>query len=306
MKKNAAKVTLALVVALVMIVGVVSPVAAKPVRTFQIDSQELVDYATPYRLRAEASFEGYGVWGYKYMWRKDMGGGNFQTFTGSTGGPYFFSAGRITSGSIVVLGPGGQTPGTYQFTLWLVGKNGRPVRRIGYAQSTATLSAPIMFAEDFTGVSSGSLPAGWTTNNSSKVYVNPGAWAGGTSPELYLDYGEPENITYDYWACTPAIDATGATSALNLTFKHNLWVYNWTRNFTYSVEVSSNNGTTWTAVLEETPTETQYPGMEIGPETVNIDLGAYAGDIILLRWRLREYTYYSDGWRIDDIYVEGS
>jgi hypothetical protein len=159
------------------------------------------------------------------------------------------------------------------------------------------------FAEDFGGVTGGSLPEGWVTNNSSVVYVWLYSDAGGMAPELYLDYGFSDNTTYDYWARTPAINATAANTTLALAFKHNLWIYGLDESFTYSVEVSNDAGSNWTAVLEESPTEAD--GDEIGPETVNIDLSAYVGDTILIRWRLREYTYWSDGWRIDDVTVDG-
>jgi len=165
---------------------------------------------------------------------------------------------------------------------------------------------PCIFYEDFTGVANYNLPDGWVTNDSSEIFVYDEAGAGGIAPELYFDYGTSNTSIHDYWVHTPAINATATTTALNLTYKHNLHIHDFARNFTYSVEVSNDSGSNWTAVLEETPTLAQYPGYEIGPETVNIDLGAYVGDEILVRWRLRGYTWYSDGWLIDDVCVDGS
>ena len=208
------------------------------------------------------------------------------------------------AGSLTLTSPQITCNQTYRAIMWLYRK---PSMRIhGATTQDYEFFECHLFEEDFTGVTEGSLPAGWATNNSNKVYVWNFNNAGGTIPELYIDYGNADNITYDYWACTPIIDATATTTTLDLTFKHDLWVYNWSRNFTYSIEVSNDGGSTWTAVREETPTETTYPSMEIGPETVNIDLSAYLGNNILIRWRLRGYTWYSDGWRIDDITVDGS
>ena len=209
------------------------------------------------------------------------------------------------SGSVTLTSPEITCNRTYRAIIWLLRKPTSTIRgAIAYAYEF--FDCPLPFVEDFSGVPSYSLPEGWVTNNSSVIYVEPYDNVNGTVPELCVDWAPGESITYDYWVRTPAINATATTTTLNLTFKHTLWVYNWTESFTYSVEVSNNNGSSWTAVLEETPTEAQYPSMKIGPETVNIDLSAYVGDDILIRWRLREYTYYSDGWYIDDVCVDGS
>jgi len=192
----------------------------------------------------------------------------------------------------------------YRAIIWLFRKPTTKIRG-ATAQDWESFDCPLPFCEDFTG-QSGYLSEGWSTNNSSVVKVLTTNYANGTSPELCLEWGLDEDTTYDYWARTPDIDATATTTTLNLTFKHTLWIDDFAKNFTYSVEVSNDAGSTWTAVLEETPTEAQYPGYEIGPETVNIDLGAYVGDEILIRWRLREYTWHSYGWWIDDVCVNGA
>lgn len=211
------------------------------------------------------------------------------------------------SGRLTLTSPEITCGQQYRAILWLYRKPNVQIHG-AKAQDYETFSCPSptqIFGECFCGMPEGPLPAGWVTNNSSIVYVYPFSNAGGSPSELLLWYGWPENETQDYWARTPTIDATATTTALNLTFKHGLWIFEWGNNFTYSVEVSIDGGSTWTAVLEETPTEAQYPGMVIGPETKNIDLSAFLGNSILIRWRLTGYTYYSDGWFIDDIIVDG-
>lgn len=165
---------------------------------------------------------------------------------------------------------------------------------------TMVLLAGTIFAEDFTGIEEYVLPAGWTTNESD-IFVDNSNSAGGVAPELYIDYGPDSMASYDYRVSTPAINATTATSTLNLSFKHFLHLYDTALPYTYAVEVSTDGGTTWTATsFVASPTET------IGPTTVNIDLSAYVGQTINISWRLYGYTWHSDGWYIDDIIVTGS
>lgn len=212
------------------------------------------------------------------------------------------------SGNVTLISPQITCGQTYRAYIMLLNRRITMIHgAIAYAhQPFGCPSLP--FEEDFTGVAQYSLPAGWVTNNDTLVYCWNSAEANGTAPELFFDYGPSPGTIYDYWARTPAIDATGTTTSLNITFKHDLLIYDtWiaSENFTYSVEVSIDAGSNWTAVLEETPTPTQYPTWEIGPETVNIDLSAYVGEDILVRWRLRGYTYNSNGWAIDDVIVDG-
>jgi len=310
MKKKGIRILLALLVSSIMILGIAGVAEAGPpnrvftVELTQIDGTGIHEGET--LLRASIAWDGYRSYGYHVEWYqfesgafvlKDEPDDFVQPFS-KTGSPVISYSGpdcHVSNGEI------------WQIQVTLLRKNGSVSKHPKMIWHTIVVDASydMPFTEDFSGLA-GDLPEGWFTNNSSVVYVRTSSsYANGTSPELCVDWNVGENTVWDYWARTPSIDATGATTTLNLTFKHDLQVYNWTQNFTYSVEVSNDGGSTWTAVREETPTETTYPSMEIGPETVNIDLGAYAGDVIFIRWRLREYTYYSDGWRIDDVSVDG-
>ena len=168
---------------------------------------------------------------------------------------------------------------------------------------------PLPFEEYFSESDVEGLPAGWTPggNYSGLIWVDSTADAGGTSPELYFDYaGQSNNWTYSIY--TPSIDATGVTSALNLSFRQLHLYYDnpgepppVSPPYSIAVEVSTDGGTTWGS------TSFAYsPTADIGPETVNVDLGAYKGYTINIRWSISGYTYWTDGWYIDDIIVSGS
>jgi hypothetical protein len=137
------------------------------------------------------------------------------------------------------------------------------------------------------------------------VTVQDTSDAGGESPELRFFYGPyGNNVTYSIY--TPSINATGVTSTLNLSFKQ-LHLYYGDETppvfppYSIAVEVSTDGGTTWGS------TSFAYsPTTDIGPETVNVDLGAYKGYTINIRWSISGYTYWTDNWWIDDIVVTGS
>jgi hypothetical protein len=163
----------------------------------------------------------------------------------------------------------------------------------------------IVFAEDFTGVASGSLPTGWTRNSSlCRVYNSNHAL--GSVPELGLGCASDRDVYLDYYAATPSIDATTTSTALNLSFKTYFSLYgdNSTYPYAYVVQTSDDGGATWTTVLGESPTLTTYPGGEF-QRTENIDISACVGQTIMIRWRLYGYTWWMNAWHIDDIVVTG-
>jgi hypothetical protein len=164
-----------------------------------------------------------------------------------------------------------------------------------------------VFAEDFTGIASGSLPSGWTTTNPSLCRVRNANHAGGSVPELALGCAPDRDVYLDYYVVTPSIDATTTSSALNLSFKSYFSLYgdNAAYPYTYAVETSDNYGATWTTVLQESPTLATYP-MGHFQRTESIDISACVGQTIMIRWRLYGYTWWMNAWHIDDIMVTGS
>jgi hypothetical protein len=313
MKIKGIRVLLALLLSSMMILGIAGIAeAGRPNRVFTVELTQIAGtgaHEGETLLRASIEWDGYRSYGYHVEWYQFESGG-FALKDEPTHNTLPF--GKTGSPVITYYGPDCAVSGgeVWQIQVTLLRKNGSVSKHPKMIWHTIVVDASydLPFTEDFTGLTGGLLPDGWSTNNSSVVYVAISSHANGTSPELCVDWNSGENTVWDYWACTPTIDTAAAATTLNLTFKHHLFVYNWTRNFTYSVEVSNDAGSTWTAVLEETPTEAQYPGPdpEIGPETLDIDLSAYVGDDILIRWRLRGYTYWSDGWYIDDVCVDGS
>jgi hypothetical protein len=150
------------------------------------------------------------------------------------------------------------------------------------------------------------LPAGWgqiyspvfydSSQNEGLISIQYGTSANGTSPELYFEYGPFETRYYDYRAVTPSINTTGA-SYLTLSFKHYYDFWGPELPNSMAVEVSADNGATWVP----TSWVISSPTANIGPEIVQINLNAYAGQTILISWRWYQYTYYGDYWCIDDI-----
>lgn len=109
-------------------------------------------------------------------------------------------------------------------------------------------------------------------------------------------------------------DLTNVSSA-SLTFKTKYDIeYGW--DFGY-VEVSTNNGSTWSQLSGTSTTTYRDPGAYVGVPgapaytgTVSgwtletMDLTPYVGNVILLRFRYVSDDYYAEhGWLVDDIYI---
>ena len=96
---------------------------------------------------------------------------------------------------------------------------------------------------------------------------------------------------------TPPVDLTGNSSA-----SLNYWgAYIYTSYATMDnlVEVSTDGGATWTTVFTDSP-------FSIGDVMYeqNIDLSAYAGEIVLVAFNFRDNSY-CEAWFVDDIAVLG-
>jgi hypothetical protein len=167
------------------------------------------------------------------------------------------------------------------------------------ADYIADQGAPgVVFAEDFTGVASDTIPAGWTaTPHPDNWYVAASNAAGGTSPEMEFSW-TPSFIDTSR-LISPVIDA-GAYSGLQLTFKQSVNNFD---SFDYpyvlKVQVSLDGGTSWTDAWSLIPT------MMIPAETVTVDLSAYDGQSFELAWVFSGDSFGINYWYIDDILVTG-
>lgn len=158
----------------------------------------------------------------------------------------------------------------------------------------------IIFAEDFTSVFTGEIPAGWSQTAAYpnwSVYTASN-YAGGTIPEMIFRW--TPSFVGTSRLITPAIDA-GAYSNLELTFKQmvdNFDSYNYP--YVLKVQVSLDDGSNWTDAWS------LAPWGDVPAQTVTVDLSAYAGQSFKLAWVFSGNSYGIDWWYIDDILVTGS
>ncbi|MBN1287928.1 MAG: immune inhibitor A [Anaerolineae bacterium] len=98
------------------------------------------------------------------------------------------------------------------------------------------------------------------------------------------------------------LDLTSASAPIELTFM-NRWhlnMFDWA-----TVEVSTNNGATWTNITTGSSGYLHYNSSNLAFVQETVDLSAYAGQQIMLRFRLNatSHPYTGDGWWIDDIRI---
>lgn len=284
------------------------------VSVFIISSVAVVNAAPPQRLFIEITDMDAGVIQVSFNWTK-LGVHKYRvdllkdgTALDNTGVVSFSRRTPQYSDSVSFVDTAITCNSTYEARIYVYNKSGRPIKR-GNASDTAYLTCSVnaIHTEDFGGFTSGQLPPGWTGggNYTDRIEVDNWNGAGGSAPELYFNFGT-FNITEIYYTYTPSIDATSATSTLALSFKHFHQYYTGetppvSPPYTIAVDVSTDGGTTWGAT-----SFVHSPTANIGPETASVDLGAYKGNTINIRWRISGYTYWTDGWSIDDIVVTGS
>ncbi len=123
------------------------------------------------------------------------------------------------------------------------------------------------------------------------------------------------------WLITPSLDLTSATGA-ELSFWH--WYYIYTDNLTNGtddgiwLEISTNGGASWQVLTPDNgynntlDDEAPYPygpcwaGLSTVWEEVTVDLSAYSGNTVNLRFRFFEDDNFGTaraGWYIDDVLV---
>lgn len=306
----------ALAMILAMVIGSAGIVSAgKPSPSLNLAQEALLYddagiYGTPGEVYIACflSWEAIGAWGYKVEWGPTATNATLYSLT--AGGKKL----RNYSGWCLLSIPESSMSMEYSINTTLLDRKGDP---IGWWDAdtvypdTLPEDTTAIYAQHFSGVASSYLPFGWSANRTDLCYVAGTNWAGGVAPELEIAYDDTMgDYDYsDYWVSTPEIQTTSATSNLTLSFDHyfSLWEYaEEAFPYTIVVEVSANNGTAWTATsFVDSPNLTKYPSEEIGPEKVNIDLSTYAGQTIMIRWRIYGYTYMMNYWSIDNVVLTG-
>ena len=146
------------------------------------------------------------------------------------------------------------------------------------------------FSEDFTGITSGTIPQCWDrTHNNWGTFL--GSNAGGVSPEMRFNW--TPSSTAQFKLFTPMIDGT-SVDGMELSFKH--YVDWFELSFTVKVEISTD-GNEWTEVWSKVATS------DIMAETITVNLNEYAGSEFMLAWVFDGNSFNTDGWFIDDINV---
>ncbi|MCJ7791374.1 MAG: choice-of-anchor J domain-containing protein [Dehalococcoidia bacterium] len=306
----------ALVMVSAMIIGSASTVSAGKPQPYLSGSAEMLIYDdagiydTPGLVYVDYSlqWENIGAWGYKVEWGPTYT--NPTAYNLTAGGKKF----RNLQTTLKLVIPEETIEEQYTINAILLDRKGNPIGwwdADTFYPNNLMKATTAMYAEHFDGVATGNLPSGWSTNKTDLCYVVYSEDAGGVAPELLISWDNYAwyDIYSDYWVATPEIETTAATSNLTLSFDHMFDLYEEAvpgYPYTMAVEVSANNGTTWTATsFIDSPDLTKYPSGYIGPEKVNIDLSTYGGQTIMIRWRLYGYTYNMDYWNIDNVVLTG-
>lgn len=168
--------------------------------------------------------------------------------------------------------------------------------RFYYVDADIACSETALFTETFEG---SWPPAGWqvVVNKGAGWNLTPSYWGranltGGSGEAAGADsdaYGG--GMDTELWSAP--IDLTGV-SAAKLTFQSNF------QDFAGAgdawVDVSANNGLSWANVYYQTEDDS-------GGTLRTIDLSAYAGKTILLRWHYDDNGMWAWFWQIDDVTV---
>ncbi len=222
----------------------------------------------------------------------------FGTPTGS-----YSAGGSITGGGTVLLANSsatsynhtGRDPNTtYYYKIW--SQNGAgPTYSSGVTANATTQMAPITtfpWTENLTGVTTGTIPTGWTQTGASAHWSAQATNnAGGTSPEFRFYWSPGETSTFRL--ITPQLD--GSVGALQLSFKHLIDYY--ATPATYAVQYTTNGGSSWTPLWSAVD-----PPANVGPTTQVVDLSTI-NTVFQLAWVYDGNSYNTDNWYVDDISV---
>ncbi len=179
----------------------------------------------------------------------------------------------------------------------LLGGMGSPAAVPAVAQTTDRASTPTattaVLNETFEG---GVLPAGWQIPSQYNwSFNNPGGRVnetGGTGNFAIADSDKAGFVVMDAALLTPALDLSAA-SKVNLSFKAYFRV---DRDSTADVDVSSDNGATWTNIWRQTGASFR------GAATLDVPQAAGQSAV---KFRFRYYNAYFSWWfEVDDVRVE--
>ncbi len=152
----------------------------------------------------------------------------------------------------------------------------------------------------------GDPPAGWTIANGGTgtqrwTTLNPGGRtipAGMTAPIEIIDSDrDGSGVSQDDSLITPAFDCTGAST---VTLEFDTYYYHYSGSVAY-IDVSNNNGSTWTTHTSWTTTV----GTSSTASHRTLDITALAGTAAQVKVRFRYTGTYGWYWMVDNVLVTG-
>ncbi|MCP4438994.1 MAG: choice-of-anchor D domain-containing protein, partial [Aureispira sp.] len=210
------------------------------------------------------------------------------------------------------------TPGSYDVRLTIVNASSDTIAKtkVGYINVGSALNLP--FTEDFETFSSG-LQNGWTNNDdddyvwSANSGTTPSGGGGNTGPAVdytlgnasgtYM-YTEASNVTAGDEAIliTPCI--TLNQSSPTLSFAYHMWGVNSSQMGDLHVDI--NSGGTWTNDITPVLSGNQQANQAAAYLIKNVDLSAYTGQAIQIRFRAVRGSGFTGDIAIDDVSITGS
>ncbi len=127
-------------------------------------------------------------------------------------------------------------------------------------------------------------------------------WTGGSGNAMCVESDSYRFIAYDARMVSNAVAIPADTTSAILTYKTNYQDVTFDDNRDYfDLDISTDNGGSWTNLLhwiDDHGAQGDLPG-----ETVSVDLSAYAGQTVLVRWRFYDLLREAWDWyaQVDDV-----
>jgi PKD repeat protein len=162
---------------------------------------------------------------------------------------------------------------------------------------TKHFQAYLDFQEDFTGLTTGAIPTGWTKDPTTTNWgAYPSSYAGGVSPEMRFYYSP--SSTDDFYLMTPEIDTSDFTT-LDLSFSH--YINHYTTPYTLKV-VTLAGGNEY-EIDSWQPTASGGPFYESYTLTASEGVGASDFQVA---WVFSGYSWNINYWYFDDVVLFGA